>query len=201
MENKKLTCYYYGKFAPPTKYHFNVAMMLETRHDIENVKVIIGTESPEIISQEDKYEMWKMFLDSEPTSNISLIKTDGVSSLQYVVDETHATKNKHVFIATDSKTAKSEKFNKLFVRLSNIKFQLIPSQFNDKSLDLLNAIEENKMSNILELLPNGITKEDAIKIKKIISQKEEEPVEEKSTDIKTNFIKEFNDIIFSIFKK
>jgi len=201
MEDKKPTCYYYGKFSPPTKYHFIVAMMLETRLDIGDVKVIIGTESSDIISQEDKYEMWKMFLDSEPTSRISLIKTDGVSSLKYIVDETHSAKDKHVFIATDSQTAKSEKFNKLFVRLNNIKFELIPSQFNKKSLELINAIEENKMSNILELLPNGITKEDAIKIKKIIAKEEEEPVEEKSTDIKTNFIKEFNDIVLSIFKK
>lgn len=181
-------CFFPGKFSPPTKFNLNTALYLERREEIHNVIIVVGKDTG-TIPQETIYRLWRLLLGAQTVGNITIELAAGKSSLNYIYDKLMKNPDADCFIAMDETSARKEQFGKYFNKFPNQKIELIPSQFNDSSKQMLKAIAEDNLPVIKSLLPEDMSKE---KFDEYISLLQPEPVEESSEELKERVLAEFN---------
>lgn len=157
MNNKSNICYYPGVFAPPVKQHYNAVQWLESRQHISQVIVVIGTDESDQVSQDQKYDLWKIYIDSLQNNKIVLQKTNGNTSMKYIYDKLAKEPESPCLIALDQTTARSKSFMESFDRFPAFEIELIPSQFEDESHKMLDAVHSGDHTGFNKHLPSTLS--------------------------------------------
>ncbi len=159
MKNQQYPCFYPGTFAPPTKNHLNAAFWLESRPEVSQVIVVLGKEDDNGVTQDQKFDIWSLYLKTTNARNIVIEKSSSGSSLKCIYDKFSKNPNLATFIAVDQITAKNDTFMETFDRFANYKIQLIPSQSEEDSDKMLAAANSNDYRDFKRYLPNEVSDE------------------------------------------
>ena len=193
---KKFPCYYPGDFNPPTKFHLNTVEWLLSRPEIGHVYIVVGNHDKNQLYQEKKVELWEMLIKSAFSPNISIIKSKEDHQVQEIKNVVGKKKEAPFYIALTEKMGRNMDLQKAFEEFKHYQMEIIPSQFNASSKQLIDAVVKGDKATVKTLLPDNITEkgvEDYIEILKK-GQDPEAPQENSPyIDYKNQYINKFND--------
>ena len=183
--------YYPGRFSPPTVQHLNTAQYLTRRENIYEVVIVLGKDQTDQILQDDKVDLWKMLLSSEFATNIHIEQSEDATALMYVYNKMLKHPTDEYYIAIDEASGRKESFTKHFDKFTNLKIELIPSQFESSSKGLLKAIAEEDESSIKKFLPASFTPDQINSVIEILKPDVEGP-QESSNQLMERVVKSFD---------
>lgn len=192
----KFPCYYPGDFNPPTKYHLNTMEWLLGRPEIGHVYIVVGNDDPNQLVQEKKIKLWEMLIRRSFSPNVSILRAKEGHALNEIKHSLDKKKETPFFIAMDEKMARNRKMQEHFGEFPNFQIEIIPSQFNKSSEQMIQAVLDRDDKTVKSLLPaefNDQSVDDYVGIMK--QSKDMEAPDEKSPaiDYKTHYINKFND--------
>lgn len=150
-------CFYVGKFDPPTKFHYNTARYLESRNNISSVIIVLGKE----ISNLDKFQrdkLWDIYIKSDFTNKIRTENTY-LGGLEYVREQVIKNPNMQFYIALDENLAQSDQINEIFGQFPNYLPEIIPSQYQEESDNMIRSVLDDNLDAFNDLIPNTLSEE------------------------------------------
>lgn len=187
------TCFYPGKFSPPTKFHLNTLFWLLTRPEVGHVNIVIGKDEPGELPQEQKVKIWELLLKSSMAPKASIIKSNETGPLGEIYEIFSKKPDMPGHIALDEKSARNKKLQKRLSKFPNYSFQLTPSKFDNSSAAMMKAVTNDDKAAVKELLPDDFSDsmvEAYMDILKV--QPDMEAPEDKSTLI--NYQQQYNEM-------
>lgn len=192
MYSQEGVCFYPGRFNPPTKYHFINALDLQAQRDVSHVTILVGTEPGDVLTKEEKAEIWNIYNKSFYTGNISVeIAKDG-SSMDLLMEKLKKVGDAKVFVAFDEKTSKKDETNKVFSPYKNVEYKLLMGSYDGASKKMIEYVQNDEMKKFKNILPTNMGQGPINRILNILNPKEE-PVEEKSPNLKEKYMQFFDD--------
>jgi len=192
----KFPCYYPGDFNPPTKYHLNTMEWLLGRPEIGHVYIVIGNNDQNQLTQEKKVKLWEMLIRHSFSPNVSILKSKEDHALNEIKNALGKKRETPFFIAMDEKMARNRDMQEHFSDFSNFQIEIIPSQFNKSSQQMIQAVLDKDDKTIRSLIPHEFSDQSAADYVNIMKkQNDPEAPDEKSPtiDYKTHYINKFND--------
>ena len=192
----KFPCYYPGDFNPPTKYHLNTMEWLLGRPEIGHVYIVIGNNDQNQLTQEKKVKLWEMLIRHSFSPNVSILKSKDDHALNEIKNSLGKKRDTPFFIAMDEKMARNKDMQEHFSDFSNFQIEIIPSQFNKSSQQMIQAVLDKDDKTIRSLVPQEFSDQSAADYVNIMKQQNDpEAPDEKSPtiDYKTHYINKFND--------
>ena len=192
----KFPCYYPGDFNPPTKYHLNTMEWLLGRPEIGHVYIVIGNNDQNQLTQEKKVKLWEMLIRHSFSPNVSILKSKDDHALNEIKNSLGKKRDTPFFIAMDEKMARNKDMQEHFSDFSNFQIEIIPSQFNKSSQQMVQAVLDKDDKTIRSLVPQEFSDQSAADYVNIMKQQNDpEAPDEKSPtiDYKTHYINKFND--------
>lgn len=156
------TCFYCGKFDPPSKFHHNASKFLESRSYITDVCVILGNEN-EYLDNSQREQIWETYIKSAFSHKIKIESHPNKSSLRVVLDKLKENPSLKCYIALDEHTAKSEIMEHKFSEFPNYMPEILPSQFDGESQSMIECILEGNRDAFYEFLPETLSEENKLK--------------------------------------
>ena len=151
------TCFYPGKFSPPTKFHLNTLFWLITRPEVGHVNVVIGKDEPGELPQEQKAQLWELLLKSSMAPRAAIIKSKDAGPMGEIYNIFAKKPDMEGHIALDEDTARNKKLQEKLSVYPNYTFQLTPSKFDKSSAAMIKAIQEDNKQAVKQLLPDDFS--------------------------------------------
>ena len=192
----KFPCYYPGDFNPPTKYHLNTMEWLLGRPEIGHVYVVIGNDDPNQLVQEKKVKLWEMLIRHSFSPNVSILKSKDDHALNEIKNSLGKKKETPFFVAMDEKMARNKDIQENYAEFPNFQIEIIPSQFNKSSKQMIQAVLDRDDKTIKSLVPqefNDQAVSDYVNIMKQSNDPEAPDEKSPTIDYKTHYINKFND--------
>lgn len=166
-----------GGFKPPHKGHFEALKFLLKKANANQAKIFIGKKDRDGITQQQSYNIWSIYKNYIP-SDIEIVPVTGVDKagreatpLSMTYDFIESNKNNFKGFAVgagkeDLSRFKGMESNK--EKYPNTQIISIPPQFDRISGTKTRSLIQNKDSNALDFIPAEISKEDKLRIAKIL---------------------------------
>lgn len=192
----KFPCYYPGDFNPPTKYHLNTVEWLLGRPEIGHVYIVVGNDNPNQLTQEKKIKLWEMLIRHSFSPNVSILKSKDDHAVNEIKNALGKKKEMPFFIAMDEKMARNAEIQEHFSEFPNFQIEIIPSQFNKSSQQMIQAVLDKNNKVVKSLLPgqfNDQAVSDYVDTMKQYNDTEAPDEKSPAIDYKTHYINKFND--------
>lgn len=157
MQQPKFPCFYPIFSLPPNIYHFNTAQILSHRDGVSSVIIIIPNIPNDYLNQDQAVKLFELYGAGSTMMDFRVEKATSHNAFQDIIDRFKKDGNLTAFVAVDEKTARSKRFNDIFHIYNNMEPQIIPSNFEEASKEMTEAIETGKKSLFLKNVPQGLT--------------------------------------------
>ncbi len=195
--NSPNPCYYPGEFSPPTKYHLDTVNWLLRRPEVSHVHIVLGSDKEESITQEQKAKLWEILLRARFSPQASVIKSKDAGPLSEIHNILSKKKGAPAFLALDEKSARNKEVQKKFEIFPQYEIQLIPSQWNKTSKEMMRYALEGNKEYVKHYLPEEFTDEMVEAYMSVLVPKKQDPEspqeQSPNIDFKNQYMSSFDD--------